>query len=49
MLLVKALTTGPGRPGVLNAWWGLLTFPLGPGQDLPLPPQHAAQSVSQST
>lgn len=39
----------PGPPGFPNALWVLLTFPLCPGQGLPLPPQQAAQSVPQTT
>lgn len=33
------LVTAPGSPGFPNALWVLLTFPLCPGQGLPLPPQ----------
>ena len=45
MPLVKAA----GPPGVPSALWALLTFPLCPGQGLPLPPQQAAQPVPQTT
>lgn len=45
MPLVKAA----GSPGAPSALWALLTFPLGPGQGLPLPPQQAAQPVPQTT